>query len=263
MNKYTLAVSTLNDGINNYKIPKIKDINKISFLIIHQISKEYDNTNYEPAYSNLKSELPSVKIITSYDLGLSKSRNIAILSSTTPYILFSDDDNSYDCNLVDILEKTTSNQQLQIYSFKIRSEDGEPFKVYPKVRMKHNKKTILRLSSIENLYDLNFIKNNNIFFNENFGLGAKYPSCEQPIFANNILSKNGKGYFFPINLAIHPKENSGDNYYQPLQAKARRKMFLNIYGYKGWLFTLFFYIKKFRFIPLKNQLSFFHGLFIK
>ncbi|EQC1056705.1 TPA: hypothetical protein U2I44_003753 [Providencia rettgeri] len=263
MPKYTLAVSTLDDGILNYRLPDIHRIDDISILIIHQISNNKKDFDYSISYSKLKEKKETIEIIKSDQLGLSKSRNLAINNSKTPYIIFSDDDNSYSSDLIDILDRITSRFKLQIYSFRIVTQDGEPFKLYPDTEIKHNNRSILRLSSIENVYDLDFIKKNKILFNEDFGLGSKYPSCEQPIFAKDILDNKGEGCFFPIDIAIHPKENSGDNYYQPIQAQTRKKMFLNIYGKKGWVFIFAFYLKKLKSVPLKSQLPFFYGLFIK
>lgn len=263
MPKYTLAISTLNDGILNYSIPDIENINKLKIVLIHQISEEYRKKDYTYIYSKLIESNTSLKIITSYELGLSRSRNLAIKNSHTKYIIFSDDDNSYVKNLINILDEITAKYSLEIYSFRIISKDGEWFKNYSSIEQNHNERTILRLSSIENLFDLNFIKENKIFFNENFGLGAKYPSCEQPIFAKDILLHKGNGKYFPIDVAIHPKENSGDTFYYPLNAKTRRKMFLKVFGKKGYLLTIAFYIKKIKSTPLKNQLSFFYGMFIK
>ncbi|MDD9338968.1 MAG: hypothetical protein PV362_04780 [Providencia heimbachae] len=244
MIKYTIAVSILNDGIFHYIPPEIIRKKDINLLIIHQIPESLSSSIFENAYLKIKNYGFSVKIIPSFSRGLSKSRNLAIQNCHTKYILFSDDDNSYVNNLVDILDEKTLNKKLQIYSFRIISKEGEYFKKYPKINTTHNNRSILRLSSIENLYDHDFLVSNNIFFNENFGLGAKFPSCEQPIFAKKILSHNGMGEFYPINLAIHPKENSGYDFYNPLQAKTRRKMFLEIYGLKGWFFVAIFYLKK-------------------
>ncbi|MGP7823233.1 MULTISPECIES: glycosyltransferase family A protein [Proteus] len=263
MKKYTIAVSTLNIGILQYPISTLEKMEKVELLIIHQISKEYMDMDFSPYYTKLQESGFSVRIIVSYALGLSKSRNIAIENCKTKYILFSDDDNYYVNNLIDILDKTTINEPLQIYSFKIIDHDGQPFKKYPNTEMLHNNRTILRLSSIENLYDNEFILKNNIRFNESFGLGAQYPSCEQPIFAKDILNNGGKGKFYPINVTVHPKENSGDDFFRTIQAKTRRKMFLKMYGFKGWLLITVFYLKKIKSVSIRNQFMFFYGTFIK
>ena len=123
-----------------------------------------------------------IKILDS--IGLSKSRNQAILISETDFIWFLDDD-------VQLVNKDI-NKALAI----INNVDAEFFRVkigcieWPEKTFKKYKKTnkirklnLLQISSIEIIADLGFIKKNKITFNEKIGLGTNFNACEE----NNFL----------------------------------------------------------------------------
>ncbi|EGR2698410.1 glycosyltransferase [Vibrio parahaemolyticus] len=259
--KICVAISTLNEGIYRCRKNIYELDSRLEIIIVHQVSSI--DTCYDLLYKEIKEANPHVKIITSNTRGLSISRNIAISNTTAKYIIFSDDDNSYSQDLYDIVLKTFRElNEPEFVSFRIEDYDGAFFKVYPKQEVQHNKRSILRLSSIENVFNVEFLKTHHVVFNERFGLGAEFPSCEQPIFANSILSKGGIGFFIPKTIAFHPKENSGDDFYSKDSALARKKMFELVFGrVKGRLIYLVFVIKKLNGVPKPLKLSFLRSLY--
>lgn len=257
----TVAVSTLDGGINSIKI-KDTHLDNIELLIIHQISKGKED-DYKAAYELIKQRYTNVRLVTSYKLGLSLSRNLAIENCQTSHLIFSDDDNDYIDNLYDLIIPQLEKYDFPaMLSFKIKNEDMVDFKKYKNTEFKHNKRSILRLSSIEAVYEMSFIKKFNLFFDESFGLGAQYPSCEQPIFVNSILESKGNAFFIPKTIAFHPLENSGDNFYDPVQSITRRKMFSKVYGFSGIIFSWVFMLRKLRMVPRGKKLAFIKSLIL-
>ena len=137
----------------------------------------------------------NIKILDS--IGLSKSRNQAILISETDFIWFLDDD-------VQLVNKDI-NKALAI----INNVDAEFFRVkigcieWPEKTFKKYKKTnkirklnLLQISSIEIIADLGFIKKNKITFNEKIGLGTRFEYINEVlvshtcIFDERILANN-------------------------------------------------------------------------
>ncbi|MEZ8302214.1 glycosyltransferase [Vibrio splendidus] len=243
----TIAISAYNKTITKLVLPNPEE--NLKLIIIHQVS--YDEGTYADSYSKLLKNRPDVKIHSFNEVGLSLSRNRAIEYADTDYIIFSDDDNHYIRNVGEKVRNQIVKYDFPAFlSFTIEDENGNFFKRYNNTPFKHNKRSILRLSSIENAYNLQFIKNNKISFDENFGLGATYPSCEQPIFASSILSKCGVGYFVPITITYHPLENSGEDFYTNKQALARKKMLSIVYGQVlGRIFYLAFVLRKLKSVP--------------
>ncbi|MER1750080.1 glycosyltransferase, partial [Proteus mirabilis] len=77
-----IAISTLNDGIFNIKLR-----HDFNYLIVHQITNNKDYSSY---INNIYNE--NVRYISSNEVGLSKSRNLAIKNSHSDYIWIMDDD---------------------------------------------------------------------------------------------------------------------------------------------------------------------------
>ncbi|MCW8333622.1 hypothetical protein [Vibrio paucivorans] len=262
MPNYTIAISTLNDGISKIKLPNVNDFDSFHFLIIHQVTDT--GTDYGEHYKRLKNVSNDINIHTSHEMGLSRSRNLAIDLCQTDYIVFSDDDNGYIENLKVTLDTgLIDNDFPELISFMISDVDGNLFKAYPSNKFSHTRRSILRLSSIENVVNIDFLRRNNIRFNEEFGLGSTYPSCEQGIFGNDILKHSGRCLFIPEVIAIHPLENSGLDFYEPQNALTRKKMLINVFGFGGYFYTLMFFLVKLRKVPRKKVFGFIYGLFFK
>lgn len=197
----TIIISTMNDNINYCeKAIQIQHPN-ILYLIIHQ---NHTNT---PIPDFLKR--PDIEVITSQTKGLSKSRNIGIKECKTKYALIADDDVIYIENgLLKILNIINDNN-LDFATFKIKTPDGKDYKNY------HNEETYIEVpffhwfSSIEILVNTITLKNNNISFDERFGLGTFLRKNEEDILIKDLLYKKTTGKFFPTYIVIHPYESSG------------------------------------------------------
>lgn len=225
----------------------------MNYLVIHQVLDSTED-EYSSVYKKVKAH-NNAEIIISRTKGLSLSRNIALSKCKTDFIIFSDDDNSYNDNLYQIVtNEIKNNSNAHFFSFIIGDKMGGLFKDYKDKPYYHTKRTILRLSSIENCYDMSFIKKHSVRFDEMFGLGSLYPACEQPIFASDLLSKGAVGMYLPHVITYHPKENSGHDFYSHWNVLARKYMFIHIYGdFLGRALFAFFITKKMINVP-RNKL---------
>ncbi|NQZ82851.1 MAG: glycosyltransferase family 2 protein [Colwellia sp.] len=258
----TIAVATMDLGITQYKIPAIIQKQEVCLLIVHQITAQYDKFDFEECYQNITNNISNVKIISSNEIGLSKSRNLAIKACTTKYIVFSDDDNDYVEDFSQIIAKYHKQlKEPEFISFQIHDKNGVAFKKYPHILKPHNKMSALRISSIEHIINCDFLKTNNILFDESFGLGALYPSCEQPIFLASILAQGGRAFYVPSPFAIHPIEHSGLDFFSRDNALTRGKMLIRVFGaIKGRLLAAAFIMKKIKSVPAGMRSTFIKGL---
>ncbi|MEZ8120610.1 glycosyltransferase [Vibrio splendidus] len=258
---FTVAISTYGDGVFNLLSAKFNWDKRIEYIVIHQLGGGYAS-QYEDAYNHLESS-GNIVVIPSDTVGLSISRNLAIFHCKTQWILFSDDDNYYFNKLYETIENTIfTYPKYSFFSFKIVSDNGLDFKKYKEHSFEHTLRSILRISSIENLFNCDFLKCKKLTFDERFGLGSKYPSCEQPIFAKGILSSGGKGLYLPIAITIHPLENSGDDFYSRANAVARKKMFKIVYGnFFGHCVFAIFVFGKMKLVPQENKMDFLRSIF--
>lgn len=253
----TIAISTLNGGILNCSPLSIMKDERINVIYIHQVTHDCV-IDFTDIYNKLMESYANVKIITTHEVGLSLSRNMAIDCCETDYLIFSDDDNDYISNLYDLVARYIHHyNEPELLSFKITDKKGQPFKVYSEREYKHSNRTLMRLSSIENIYKRKFLIENKIRFNELFGLGATYPSCEQPLFGRDILNNNGRAFYVPEVLAYHPLENSGDMFYTTKNALARKKMFQIFFGeFLGTIVYIYFSFTKLKKVPKGKKISY-------
>lgn len=203
--KITIIVSTLNKGVE--KIQKLVSIQhpQLVYLVVFQ------NTTGTSIPSFLKRE--DIKVIEINSLGLSKSRNVGLRSCKTKYALFSDDDVIYFDNTVNDILESFATTQADVLTFKIKTGENEPdYKEYQPQQSHLNKLPRTHfISSIEIAINVASIINNNISFDERFGLGTPMKKGEESIFISDCKRIGLNCIYIPIFIVCHPFESSRYN----------------------------------------------------
>lgn len=173
--------------------------------------------------------------IDSDDIGLSKSRNMALDNATGEYLIIADDDLEYiDGYEKIIVESFEKNPNMDIIVFQVEGIE-QVFKNYSKKGKKISFLGSLHVSSVEIAIRKDSIKKYNIRFAEEFGAGAKYKMGEENIFLFDCLKAGMKIYYEPKVIAkLHMNEStwfSGFNKKYFLDRGAiSRKLYGNIIG---------------------------------
>lgn len=156
------------------------------------------------------SSFTSVRVINSQEIGLSKSRNLAIRNASKKIVLLSDDDLIYRQGFDKyILTEFDQNKNATVITFNhLEENELEPHKSKLK-SFQHNKKSIWSVSSVEIAFRLDAIKKNTIWFDELFGLGAYFETAEEYLFLKTVLQKKLQLYFNPAIILLHPAMSSG------------------------------------------------------
>lgn len=179
----------------------LKEMNiKGNYVIINQITdNKIKKTNMD---EGLK------KIISICDRGLSKSRNLAIKNSTANIGLISDDDLYYVDDYEKIIGKAYEKYpEAAIIAFVVEYEDKKNNKkVYKGGRVKFIR--TLKISSVQLTLNLEKIKKENIYFDENFGSGSSYFMGEENIFLYDCLKKRMKIYYVPQKIGTLRMNNN-------------------------------------------------------
>ncbi|MBO5445263.1 MAG: glycosyltransferase family 2 protein [Muribaculaceae bacterium] len=134
--------------------------------------------------------------------GLSANRNHALVRATAPLLLISDDDVVYtEENLLNVISAFDDNADADILTF--RYDTLNCHKTYPErqVSLACPPKGYF-ISSIEIAFRRDSIQGR-IWFNENFGIGAIFPSGEEDVFIHDCLSAGLTGRFIPATVARH------------------------------------------------------------
>lgn len=247
MNRRSLAFLT--------KMFPYHDINHLNILIINQTKKG----------TNLVSKKKNIRVINSFERGLSKSRNLAIQNSIGDICLIADDDVEYFSDFQDtVIQAFNEIKNTSIIRFKIDTFEGEEYKPYPQISKQiFKKKDLLDSSSIEIAFKRHPIVNNNIKFNILFGLGSYFKSGEEYLFLKEARDQNLLIYFKNKSIVKHALKRSTSNIGHDNFVKAQAALYFEDYKFLSYVFLLKFIFFLFRngIIPL-NQISskFFTGI---
>jgi len=252
-------VSTLLTQIHDVYINKGDSLVKIEVLM-STMNKNYDTLFREVKTRKIKSDIliinqsnnqkryfnSNIRIYNYNEKGLSKSRNRGLENANGEICVIADDDIIYKESYCDILKKSfEKNLDADIITFQIETPDGNLFKNYSKKEFWHNKRTILKVSSIEIAFRRDSIIKNNIKFDERFGLGSKYITGEENIFLMDCLDKGLKIKYIPSPIVIHPYENSGRIFSESL-IFSKGAVFARLFKFNFIVLNFLFALKKYK-----------------
>ncbi|MDE6785734.1 MAG: glycosyltransferase [Muribaculaceae bacterium] len=209
------------NGIERIADGKHPSVEGVEYLVSWQIDEEYD---VPEALKRC-----DFRIFTSNTKGLSVNRNIALSKATAPLLLISDDDVDYtEDGLISIINAFDNNKSQDIITFRYDSTSDK--KQYPSRQCDlANPTKGYFISSIEIAFRRDAVKNK-IWFNENFGVGAPFPSGEEDIFLQDCLDKGLKGIFLPITIASHKGETTSErNLMLPSRPQTKGAVFLRLH----------------------------------
>ena len=217
MNKLTIGYSSLAERVRNIKF--VAGYNNI--LVVqnpNQISFEM------PKAPNLKSIMLSSK-------GVAKSRNQALLHCDTEYLLFADDDITFNNSGIESAVLYFENHpECDLLLLQAVNPAGQLRKRYPIKAQKLTKFNSAKAATYEMMVRTSTAKNLGIKFDENFGAGAENYLGDEYIFITDLLKAGGKGQFLPIIIATHPDESSATLWNSEAALSARAKIFSRVFG---------------------------------
>lgn len=247
-----ILVSTMNrSSLDFLKSMFPSHFSDYSILIINQTTQ--DNL--------LQSDYPNVRVINSFEKGLSKSRNLALQNAKGKLCVIADDDIEYKNDFqVKILKVFNENPDAAIASFRVEKPDGTLFKKYSVTGLINPYiLQLLNIMSVEMVLNKTVLQDK-VKFDERFGLGAQFTMGEEGVFINSLLKQGFKIIIEPEVLLQHPEEHTNlkisvsEKYY--VQGAFIYKIFHN--NYFIWLFVkIFFDLKqgKIKFGDIKTALK--------
>ena len=221
-----------------YKMFQNNDISDYHILVVNQTTE----------IKNLQSDLPNIRIINSHDIGLSKSRNLAIASAVGNICLLADDDVVFLKGFEKtILESYLKIPNADVITFQTLTTENKPFSKYPERTIKLNgfSKYVL---SIEMTFQRKSIVGDDVRFDEQFGLGATFQDSENFLFLRE-LNKSTKMelYFVPEYIVMHEPLSSSDDIASNRFIFARSALNYKLYGHLAYAYIvklIFFLLRK-------------------
>ncbi|MGG4679098.1 MULTISPECIES: glycosyltransferase family A protein [Providencia] len=219
--------------------------NNTEIIIIHQTS----SNDLVTQIKELLKTRHDVLYYQSDDIGVTKSRNLAISKASNDILFFCDDDVTYQHgiqkNILTAYEEYSSASFLT-FSY---SEDKNEYKAkkFKNHKFKHTLFTILSVGTIQISCKRHDVLENKIKFPEDMGAGAKYFLCDEPVFLSQFIKKNLTGYYLPLSIGYHPKESSGNIFNDKNAFTSRFLCFTRIFGkFNGRILYLIYLLKNIR-----------------
>lgn len=232
-----ILISTMNKNSLDFLIPMFPFLHFSNFSIV-----VINQTNNDRL---LVSDCPNVRVFNSFDVGLSKSRNLALKNATGKILLIADDDVVYQEGFLSkIITSHNQYKDAAAITFSAIQTNGSFLKKYPLVsKTKMNSFDILNTSSIEITLKKSKIESLGIEFDENFGLRSAFEMGEEAIFLFDLKSKKEQLVFVPEVIVSHDSSTTSkkrsilENYY--IQGALFTRIFRN--KYKKWIFIKVFF----------------------
>lgn len=201
-----ILVSTMNRNSLDFLIPMFPfcHFSDFSILIVNQTQEN----------NLLASDFPSVRVINSFEKGLSKSRNLALKKAIGKIVLIADDDVVYKKDFdTKIVQAHNQYDNKAVISFCIEKPNGALFKKYLS-----SAKANLSLIELFNVLSIEISINKPIFdtlgvkFDKNFGLGSTFEMGEETVFLSDINKQKQQIAFVPAVIVSHPEVSSTDKF---------------------------------------------------
>lgn len=227
-----VLITTMNEWIYRVKnelLPQLKNVDEV--IISHQIT----DWSILPESNNL---WENVKYFFMFEKWLSKNRNNALKYSKSDICYICDDDLNFIAWFDEIIKNEYKKSDYDIITFQAENESWK--KHFKLKEGNHNRFSVLKIWSWWITFKRESLIKNNIYFDESFWLGTKYPVWEENIFLTDSIKKWLKMYHSDKPIVIHPNESSWIDYREELII-ARIKVFKRLFWFIWWSAWVFYF----------------------
>lgn len=196
------------------------DISKLHILVVNQTTEDCLLTSLKP----------NIRVVNSFEKGLSRSRNLAIKNAIGEICLLADDDVVYVEGFAEkIVNSFNRNRNFDLITFKTLTTVGSPYWKYPESNS-DIKSVYRKILSIEIAFRKQTILDKNIKFDEQFGLGGIFEDGENVFFLQSIFENEVGTQFVPEFIVIHKAISSSDDVTSDRHFFARGAMNYKLHG---------------------------------
>ena len=228
----TFGYSTLANRVKNIQFPPWDESRE--FIVLVQ----------NPEETSYVFDAPKTKLVELKSRGVAKSRNAALKYASGKYLIFGDDDITFDeSGIAKLIEYFEGHPECAIIMAQTSDETGALRKSYPTKASKLTKYNSAKAATYEMMVRLDAIRAAGIMFDENFGAGVENFLGDEYIFIADALKRGLKGTYLPIRVAIHPKDSSGSAWGTRKDLTARAAVFSRVFGPTAPIFRTLFLLK--------------------
>jgi hypothetical protein len=223
----TFGYSTLADRLSNIQLPDLANNPDWDVLITVQSGNSDMPTPEQLAKAPTGER---VKLLSFSGAGVTKIRNQVLENAQGDYLVFADDDISFDEKGLRQAIQVMEDSKLTLLLGQAVDETGKLRKSYPTAVQKLTKFNSGKAATYEMLVDVKAVRLSGARFDENFGAGAdKTYLGDEYIFIADLLTKDQACSFVPVVLATHPTDSSGSGWGTTRDRKARALIFDRVF----------------------------------
>lgn len=200
-----ILLSTMNRADLDFLEPMFPfaHFSDFSILIINQTTQG----------NELVSSYDSIRVVNSYERGLSRSRNLAVQHASKKIGLIADDDLVFLEGFDEKVAKGFNHfPTAAAVKFITVTFGGVPFRKYPN-------EPVAVLSDLQRLNSTSWeialniaqVRKSGIPFNTNFGLGSTFPLGEEPVLMNALYQAGYGVSHYPETIVSHKEFKDSDN----------------------------------------------------
>lgn len=237
----TMKIETLVATMDRKDFSFIQKLNlRTDAIIVNQRTAE--------DYTEIEDNGHLVKVLSTDEMGLSKSRNLALKNATADICVIADDDMTYHDDYAQLISQAyTDHPEADIIAFQVKrygnTKREKQFRVEPHWE---NYLSSMKISSVEITFKRKSIIDKNIYFNENIGAGTDFPNGEESTFLYAALHEGLKILYLPIEIGVVDiSESSWHRGYDEKHFKAIGARYYNMTNKFYWLLILQFALRKY------------------
>jgi glycosyltransferase involved in cell wall biosynthesis len=191
----------------------------------------------------LSSAFENIRVINDINYGLSRSRNLAMKESNCDLLWLLDDDCVIPKEAVQSIVAAHSEHEVAIITFQTTGSEGKLVRSYEAEPNMLSRKQIKKVLSPEITLKRSAVLENDLRYDERFGLGAQFQDSENYLFLLDALDKKLEVLFIPETIVLHNALTSSDDYASNRIIYARgaltRKLKFSTAIFYQWKYALF------------------------
>lgn len=205
----TIGLSTTVDRFKSFALDALVPHPGVTYIISIQGCDHDCFADVENAISDTVNRL-DFEVLTSIGFGVAKSRNLILKACTSDFLWFCDDDIEFEIkDILSFVSRFSAYQDSYFACGISLDENGDSRKAFPKDGVKLNRFNTAKYATFEIVVRPQKIKELGVWFDDDFGAGAKNVIGDEYIFLADVISKRGDGMFFSMPMCTHKERSSG------------------------------------------------------
>lgn len=229
--------------------------NRTDLSFLDRLFAQVEGTDYRVLVINQCLSIPltpvhsadaRIRCLSTQEKGIANSRNMALANAVGDWCVICDDDVVLEPGVLQSIRAAVAQSPgVSIFTFKIKTPEGKPYKSYPeRSSALTGSFRLMRVSSIEIVVNRAAVTANTIRFTPWLGLGTGFSGGEEVVFLRDCLNRKLKIGYVNAFVVQHPAESSGKAFHKESNALANGALLKKLYPCSYLLWLAYFTLKR-------------------